>query len=194
MKKILILGAVIALPVVYQATGFSTTEEKLAKGYLAEANRVLQEVPFDGKLGVSRLPTIHKKGSFHDSKQPESEGTRLIKKLGESNFLACGTWSSHQVRSTMAHGLYQLNWKDAVKSKGHLDASIQFSRTFAPSHVQKLLASGKDYGTAKMKYVDQDATFYMQVVRATKQECLPCHSNVKLNEPVGVVGLLCLPK
>lgn len=181
--------------------------DQLAREFLKQADLVLQEDPVDGNFGISRLPTLHGRQYFDDRKAPEAKTAKAIQELAQDNAVALAAFGTFKdgkfIRYSTMSGIWTLNHSTNIPKDDHqmtvkyLDAGSSFARDVAPALAAKVFTKPPkgDVSVTPMDYVDRKAKVYARLIRASKDVCLKCHTDVKkVGDPIGVLTLIAVPK
>jgi hypothetical protein len=175
--------------------GFATplNDKKNAQLFLNAFESFLGVSPEDGRFGMSRLPTIHRSTGITEA------GERHFLYLRESNYVAAfafGHLKSENPRVRTLSSYYKLdfpeNWFSGLRERVQKQEDLLLVK--ARSIATELFASKQKDRAQSLKFVNRDSIIYARKIFANDDKCLSCHADVKKGQPIGVIGLIQVPK
>ncbi|MBX3114227.1 MAG: hypothetical protein KF836_06645 [Fimbriimonadaceae bacterium] len=174
-------------------------DKKLAMEFLANAEKILQQDPTDGRFGLSRMPGIHGRPAFRVNDPAEKDAADEWKKLTDDFVPAVLSFGLFDEKGTpkrkgFMYSYYHLNHTNFIENQDYFKAERKFSDEVAPAAAKKLFLSGEKTATTEMDYAGRKAMIEMRMVTAPSDKCMSCHEGVSAGKPIGVLTLLRIAK
>lgn len=197
MKVITFLGLTGVLAATTALAFDSKSDDKYSKSLMEQLTAILQQDPKDNQFGLTRLPTIHGKPSFHPGTPEEKKAIESYEALENTNALMVSAFGKFQDGRSTRHR--NMPYQDKFTTERFKDPK-QFSqdvREFymkaGPDNAAKLYASSKNESKFEVTIGGQKSVVYMKKVFPSSKRCLDCHEEMGAGKPVGVLTLLRVP-
>lgn len=206
MKNLILPVIATAVTAVAVTNSAPNADDIQAQRFLAEADTILSIYPDDNNFGVSRLPAMHGRNYFDNRKPIEKPCAEAWGSLENSNYLALKSWGQFDnngvaQRDSVMSGHYQLNWSPITANdessqnlNNYHNAEDRFHREIGPKAAAALYNSGEKTSRLEFQYVKERAVLDLRAIYPSSKACLSCHQDVQPGKPIGVLGLLRLPK
>lgn len=164
-----------------------------AELFLSAFETFLGVAPDDGRFGISRLPTIHRATKIADASEIH------FKYMREQNYVAAftfGRFDQSELRYSTMPSYYKLDFPDSwyTGTRDGYNKESDIIQVTAKSVATEHFKSKRKDQIHKFKYSGHDALMYTKKVFATNEKCLTCHTEVKKGQPIGIIGLIQVPK
>lgn len=206
MKNLILPVIATAVTAAAVTNSAPSADDLQAQRFLAEADTILSIYPDDNNFGINRLPTMHGRQYFDNRIPLEKPCAEAWGSMENSNYLALKSWGQFDKngvpqRDSVMSGHYQLNWSPITANdessqnlKNYHNAEDRFHREIGPKAAAALYISGEKTSRLEFQYVKERAVLDLRAIYPSSKACLSCHQDVQSGKPIGVLGLLRLPK
>lgn len=197
MKVITFLGLAGILAATAAVAFDGKSDDKFSKSLMDQLNTILQQDPKDNQFGLTRLPTIHGKPSFHSSTPEGKKAIECYEALDKSNALMVSAFGKFQEGRPTRHR--NMPYQDKFSTEKFSDPKLfsadvrEFYKKAGPENASKLYASSKNDLKAEVTIAGIKSFVYMKKVYPSSKRCLDCHEEMGAGKPVGIVTLLRVP-
>ena len=197
MKIITFLGLAGILAASAAMAFDGKSDDKYSKTLIDQLNEILRQDPKDGNFGLTRLPTIHGKPSFHPSTPEGKRAIESYEALSGNNAIMVSAFGKFQEGRPTRHRNMPYQDKFSVDrfkdSKKFSEDVREFYMKAGPENASKLYASGKNDLKTEVTISGIKSVVYMKKVFPSSKKCLNCHEEMGAGKPVGIVTLLRVP-
>lgn len=197
MKVITFLGLAGILAATAAVAFDGKSDEKYSKSLMEQLNAILRQDPKDNKFGLTRLPTIHGKPTFHSGTPEGKLAIESYKALEGDNAIMVSAFGKFQEGRPTRHRNMPYQDKFTVErfpdSKKFLADVRDFYAKAGPENASKLYASTKNDLKAEVTIAGIKSFVYLKKVYPSSKKCLDCHEEMGAGKPVGIVTLLRVP-